>query len=137
MDPLRRLKFLPWLTLTQVALLTTLSGTVLEVLLLLSRDIPGMRTALRLLFAQPMGTVSNFALAIGLGALAVVILEVLYQQVVMTAGVLWALLLCLLISFWIKSLLPLPTIVVTLDNLRLVGLMMGVFWKGRPYWQRY
>ncbi len=137
MDPLRRLKFLPWLTLVQVSLLTTLAGTVLEVLLLLSQAIPGMRTALRLLFAKPLGTFTSLALVVGLGALAVVILEVLYRQVIVTAGVLWALLLCLLISFALKSILPLPPIVVTIDELRLVGLMLGIFWKGRPYWQRY
>ena len=135
-DPLRRLKFLPWLPLLQLAALTTAIIIAIEFLLLLVyANVPAFRQSLELLFAPPLGILVNFATAIGVGALVVVLLERLYRQVIINTATLWALVLCLALGLGIKTLLPVPPFLISLGQMQLVGAIVGVFWKGRPYWR--
>jgi hypothetical protein len=137
MNPLQRLKQLPWLPLLQVSAIAVLCVTVVEVALLsLLPEVP----ALAALFARAMSSV--FAIVIiggityGLGALGLLFLERLQPTVRPHAGTLWALIACLLLMVWLKTLLPLP-ILFGLDRLALVGVMLGVFTTGRRYWRRF
>lgn len=135
-DPLRRLKFLPWQFLFQVSALVTLTVVILEFLLGLGyTQSPIIRRILSVLFAPSLELLLKFAVAVGLGASAVYLLERLHQQVIINTASLWALVPCLLLGFFVKSLLPLPSILTSLDEIMLIGVIVGVFWKGRPYWR--
>jgi hypothetical protein len=74
------------------------------------------------------------AAAVGVGALAVYLLKRFYPQVLINTASLWALIPCLLLFLFIKSLLPIPGLV-NLTYPQLLGIIVGVFWKGRPYWR--
>ena len=91
--------------------------------------------ALALLFTPPLNIVVGLAAAVGLGALAVVFLEILYPQMLISTGVLWALLLCLFLMLVVRSLLPLPTLLLDPSYSMLIGAMLGIFLKGKPYWR--
>jgi hypothetical protein len=73
---------------------------------------------------------------IGIGALAVILVETLCPRLAIHSSTLWALVLCLLLGLWIKLLLYLPGLfVVSFSQSLLVGLVLGVFGKGRRYWR--
>ena len=135
-DPLRRLKFLPWRSLLQVSALTALIVVVLEFLLVLGYSQSSViRRALSILFSPSLGLLITFAAAVGVGAMAVYLLERFEKQVIISTASLWALVPCLALIFLLKSLLPLQSILVRLDETQLIGIIIGVFWKGRPYWR--
>ncbi|HEY9742803.1 MAG TPA: peptide chain release factor 1 [Coleofasciculaceae cyanobacterium] len=135
-DPLRRLKYLPWRSLLQVSGIALIIVIVLEFLLALGyTNSSVIRSMLSVLFAPPLGILLILAAAVGVGVLAVYLLERLYQQVRINTASLWALVLCLALVLFVKSLLPLPALLVNLSYIQLMGIVVGVFWKGRPYWQ--
>lgn len=135
-NPLQRLKQLPWVPLLLVALLTVFWASVLELILFFSSaNLDLVRNALALLFEPPLNIILFFAIAMGVGALAVMFLEIIYPQVIINSGVLWALLFCLLGAMLIRSLLPIETELLQLNSLMLIGAMLGVFFKGKPYWR--
>jgi hypothetical protein len=82
-----------------------------------------------------LGLLITFGTAIGVGVIAVYILERFYKQVIINSAILWALVLCLALLFLLKSLIPLTPILIRLDQTQLIGIILGVFWKGRPYWR--
>lgn len=130
-DPLRRWKYQPWRSLLQVSGLTILIVIFLELLLSLA-DRYGM---LLKLYRPPLGTIISFTTAVGVGAFAVYLLDRFYHQVFLTTASLWALVPCLALVIFLKSLLPVPPLIVHLSYLDLIGVIVGVFWKGRPYWR--
>lgn len=131
-DPLRRLKFLPWRSLFQVAALTILIAAVLDFLLRLGYTESAL---IRSSLSSPFALFIGAAAGVGVGTLAVYILERWYSQVVINAGILWALILCLALGLVVKLLLRLPGILIGLDEIQLITIVVGVFWKGRPYWR--
>ena len=134
-DPLRRLKYLPWRSLLQVSGLTILLVIVLELFLsIASTQSYPLRNALATLYSPPMGMILSFATAVGVGALAVYLLERFHQRVFINTASLWALVPCLALVLYLKSLLPVPPLLVRLDYFRLIGVIAGIFWKGRPHW---
>ena len=136
-NPLHRLKFLPWRSLFLLSSLVTLIVTVLDFLLALGYTYSSaINRALFLLYAPPAGILVYFAVSVGIGALAVYVLERLFQQVVVNTTILWALVLCLALCLVVKSLLPvIPNVLVSMNEMQLIGIIVGVFWKGRPYWR--
>lgn len=135
-DPLRGLKFLPWRSLLQVSLLVAVIAIVCDFLLALGylqSDV--VQRLLMLVYAPPFGILIQFAIAVGVGALGVYLLERYFRLVSINIPTLWALALCLAVVLLIKTLLPLPAIVFNLNEIGLVGIILGVFWKGRPYWR--
>ena len=135
-NPLRRLKFLPWRSLLQVSALTTIILVVLEFLLTLGyTQSPAINRTLSFLYTGSLGLLMTFFTAIGVGAMAVYLLERFYQKIIINTANLWALVLCLAVFLLLKPLLPLMPILISLDQLQLVGIILGIFWKGRPYWQ--
>lgn len=135
-NPLHRLKFLPWLPLFKISSLMTIIVIVLDFLIVLgySRSL-AIKRSLSLLYAPPLGILVSFAVVVGVGALAVYLLERLCPQVIINTATLWALVLCLALCMVVKALLPLPSVLVDLDETQLIAIIIGVFWKGRPYWR--
>ncbi|MGB3514768.1 MAG: peptide chain release factor 1 [Microcoleaceae cyanobacterium] len=134
----QRLKQLPWQELLLVSLIATLTVVVVEVLLVLSYTyFSVIREPLNMLFLSPIfGIVIPIAVAVGMGASAVYLLEWWQKQWLLNNSSLWALVLCLFIGLLLKSLLPLPALLVSASQPSLIGLAIGSFWKGRPYWRR-
>jgi len=137
-DPLWRVKTLPWIPLIQNALLTVLLATVLDVALLfwvagLSNVWPqGTSAALQ---GGLVGLLLQFMVAGGIGVLAVILMERVFRQVRLDAATLWALVGCLVLVLFVKSLLPIPAFLVGLSYLQFVGLMLGLFSQGRSHWR--
>lgn len=128
---LRRLKFLPWRSLIQVSLLTIVITLVLDFLIALGYFQSALiQSALN----SPLAVIFAAAAGAGMGALAVYLLE-LQRQVMINTSTLWALIFCLVLGLVLKALLRLPAILVGLDDIQLIMIVVGVFWKGRPYWR--
>ena len=135
-DPFWRLKLLPWRSLLQVAVLTNLLVIAVELFLTLGYvQFAVVRQAIFLLYRPPLGILIIVALAIGMGAIAVYILERWYQEVIINTSILWALVLCLAVLLLVKSLLLGSSFLGSFDEIQLMAIIVGIFWKGRPYWR--
>lgn len=137
-NPLWRFKSLPWIPLLQNALLTVLLATVLDIALFF---------ILGALFrAWPEGTsivlqggvvelLLLFAVAGGIGALAVILMERVFRSIMLDGAVLWALVGCLVLVLYLKRFLPIPTLLVGISYVQFVGLLLGLFSQGRRHWR--
>ncbi|NEP81044.1 MAG: peptide chain release factor 1 [Okeania sp. SIO3C4] len=134
----QRLKSLPWQELLLVSFIATLTVVATEVLLILSFTyFVVILKPLSMLFSSPIFAVLiPIGAAVGMGALAVYLLEFWQKQWLLNNSSLWALVLCLFIGLLLKSLFPLPPVLVSASRASLISLAIGVFWKGRPYWRR-
>ena len=131
-NPLGRLKNLPWQELLQIAALTNAIVIVVELFLGWGfAQSPIVRNILKLLYSSSLGVLIPVATAVGMGALAVYIFEQRQQQFLLNSSSLWA----LVVGLALKSLLPVPAFLVDLSETTLIGIVLGVFWKGRPYWR--
>lgn len=137
-NPLWRIKTLPWIPLFQNALLTVLIAMVLDVVLILglvalSTVWPeGARVVLQ---GGIVGLLLQFMAAGGIGALAVILMERIFRYVRLDAATLWALVGCLVITLFVKNLLPIPALLVGISYYQFVGLMLGLFSRGRSHWR--
>ena len=135
-DPLRRLKILPWISLLQISLIAVLIAIAFDVLLQTATSVPVILNLLTRLLNSPIKVLIELAVPVGIGALAVAILERWFRQVIITNSTLWALVPCVALWLLLKSFVPLPTALVPeIDVVSLIGVVVGVFWKGRPYWR--
>ncbi|HEY9664057.1 MAG TPA: peptide chain release factor 1 [Allocoleopsis sp.] len=138
-NPLQRLRYLPWLQLSMAALLTALVIAIVEYsLFMVAGQIPAIGNVLLFLFSSPFVAILQFLLAIGVGAVAVISLDKLYPGMVINTAVLWALVPCVLLAIGLKSLLLEGSMgggLVSLNEISLFGMIVGIFWKGRPYWR--
>ena len=133
---LRRLKLLPWREMLQIAALVNCIVVGLELFLVwgwIQSEVFGK--IFTLLFGSPLGILIPFAIAVGMGALAVYFLEYWQQQFLLNRTTLWVLVLCVLLGLVLKSFLPIPPLLASLSEEALIGVLVGVFWKGRPYWR--
>ena len=134
---LRRLKLLPWREMLQISALVNSIVIGLELFLgwgfTQSR---GIRNILTLFYGSPLGILIPFATAVGMGALAVYLLEYWQQKSLLNRNNLWVLALCVLLGLVLKSFLPVLPFLASLSEAALIGVTVGVFWKGRPYWRR-
>lgn len=135
-NPLARLKLLPWRSLFLVAVLTAIVVTLLELVIGFSAQIPAIKPILAMLFLGPLGLFTALAIALGVGVLAVYILERMERTVINTSS-LWALVLCLAIVFLLRGLLPIPVGLFQLSYVSFVSMTVGLFWKSRPYWRGF
>lgn len=132
---LDRLKRLPWGLLLLVAVLAVAIATVLDLLLLWALQSATIASALSLVLEGLLGLLMPFLVSLGLGVLGVYFLEHWRTPVIINQSILWALVPCLLLVLFVKSLLVPPAFLLELSRTALVGIVVGVFWKGRPYWR--
>jgi hypothetical protein len=131
----QRFQRIPWRELFTVAIASNLALIAWELLLGLSLMYsPPIRAFLEILLGSPLGVLLPVGSAIAIGALAVYIMEKWSQQYLLNRGNLWALVLCLLLILIVKQFIPVPLALVDLSQITLMGIIIGVFWKGRPYW---
>ena len=133
---LRRLKLLPWREMLQIAALVNSIVMGLELFLAwgFTQSRP-IRNGVTLLYDSSLGILIPFAAAVGMGALAVYFLEYWQQQFLLNRTSLWVLVLCVFLGLVLKSFLPIPPLLASLSEEALIGVTVGVFWKGRPYWR--
>lgn len=135
-DPLRTLKYLPWRSLLQVAGITIAIVTAVEFMLSLGVRQPSIISrTLKILFQPPLGLLVTFFIGVGVGALAVYLLERFYTQVTIHTNTLWASIACLILVLWVRLMLPIPSILLSLNEIQAVAMIVGIFWKGKPYWR--
>ncbi|MBD2089548.1 peptide chain release factor 1 [Microcoleus sp. FACHB-1515] len=127
-NPLRRLQQFPWLALSQAAAV----ATVVDTLLAIGLGVPVIRQVAIVLLQPTLAAFTLIGFAFVMGAIAVYLIEHLHRQIFLNVGVLWALVLCVMLTLLLKSLF-LPTLLS--GELALVGIVLGVFWKGRRYWR--
>lgn len=144
---LRQLKYIPWRSLFIVAGITFAITTAIELLLwlLFNQLAQGTQSDITrtLVFARYLFFLIflvGSASGVGIGALAVFLLETIDKRVFITANVLWALILCLMIGLAIRVYIPIPNInipviLVGANTISLTGIVLGVFWKGKRYWR--
>ncbi|MFP5269544.1 peptide chain release factor 1 [Coleofasciculus sp.] len=131
-----RLRSLPWRSLLEVSGITVAIAIVLEIIIGLGfTQSPAIREMLQFLYTPPLGMIISLMAAVGFGVLAVYVLERFYPHVLINSSSLWALIPCLALVLGLKSLLPLPPFLVSLSYANVVAVLVGVFWKGRPYWR--
>ncbi len=129
------LKHQPWLALIQIAALTVFlagAGDLVFAFLLSEWDLLQALILPWLKFVPPL---TQFFVGVGVGALAVYLMERLRSDVRLTAASLWALCLCLILCLWLKALTPLPSFLVGLDYAQIVGLLVGSSYRGQRYWR--
>lgn len=136
-DPLRRLKFLPWVALLQVALVTVAIATAFDVVISqIFVAIPVALGVLTKVLSSPLSLLIELAIAVGIGALGVAILERWFQRIPITNASLWALVPCLALWLLLLSFLPISlALMPQISIFQIVGTALGVFWKGRSYWR--
>ncbi|AFZ42767.1 hypothetical protein PCC7418_0538 [Halothece sp. PCC 7418] len=135
-DPLRGFKSQPWKPLFLVALITIAIASAIDYLLIfLISNLPALQQSISIVLSPPLGILLPLAAAAGVGVLGVIVCDYFQSQIFLNAGSLWALVLCLLIILGLTNLLPLPSFLVSLSYPTFLGMMVGVFWKGRYYWR--
>ena len=130
-------KFLPWRSLIGMTLLTFAIVSVIDFGLSWGFEssslLQGILTGV---FTFPGSLLAMVGVGMGIGALAVLLLETLRPRLPVQVSTLWAFILCLLVGLWVKTLLHLPgLLVIGFSQSLLVGLVLGVFWKGRRHWR--
>jgi hypothetical protein len=141
-NPLRQLKYLPWTSLFMIAGLTLAIVTALELLLELTysqldegTQITILKILAATLYSPLLSLFTVGAIGLGIGALAVFLLETIEKQVLINGGVLWSLILCLIIGLIIRSYIPVTALLTDVSEIQLMGIVLGVFWQGKRYWR--
>lgn len=135
-DPFGAFKRQPWLPLFQVAGVTIAIAIVVEFLLIgMAQNFAAVEQILNLLFSGIFAVILPILAAAGLGVLGVYLCQTWRRpQVYLNVGSLWALILCLVVCLWVKSLLV-PDFLVPFNYNSLIGILLGVFWQGRVHWR--
>jgi len=132
-----RFKSQPWRNLGLASALTVTLAALAEILLVLCNNSSKIcHDSILFMFQPPLGQVFVIAAAVGVGALGVYLCEN-WERVAgvsLNTASLWALVLCLMLAIGIKSFL-LNSLILGFSQVSLIGIMVGVFWKGRPYWR--
>jgi hypothetical protein len=130
-------KQLPWGSLFLAAILAVtivkaIDYVAIQSILLLKTD-----AALYRLLATPAGGLVLFGCGgLAIGGLGVLCLERVGRLRIIQNNILWALVLCLLISLWLLSKLPVDGLgLVAFSQIHMLGVLLGVFWQGRAYWR--
>jgi hypothetical protein len=133
---IQRLKNLPWSSLLQSVALTYLIVAIAEVFSLWGiTHSPAFKQIMLLLLTPPLGMLIIFGVGVGVGALSIYLIEVQPSKVFLNVACLWALFLCLLIVLFLyKSIFP-PVILLSTSQITTMGILIGLFWKGKPYWR--
>ncbi len=135
-NPFRALKYLPWSTLLLSAGLTVLIATAIDILLWYA--IAAAPQIGNVLLESPILQLLLFVGAFfGVGALSIVVTSRFFNQVLLRANTIWALVGCVLLLLWVKSISPgIPALFLRgLDSISLVAVVVGAFTYGKRYWR--
>jgi hypothetical protein len=134
------LKQLPWRSLFLAALLAVIIVKALDYIAVKGLStLNSDSTILNLLVTRPGELLLFGCGGLAIGALGVLCLERFGNVRLINANVLWALILCLLITLWLLSQLDVAGIgfAQQFSETHLIGIIVGAFWKGQNYWRRF
>jgi len=119
-----------------IAALAVVIVFVGEVVLLQSAQrIALVRDILTLLLAPPLGLLVIIGMGVCAGMLGVWLLENIRKDILINSGVLWALVGCLVLQFFVRQTLTFLPALIQLNQSTLVGIVLGVFVQGKRYWR--
>ncbi len=135
-NPFRSLKYLPWSVLFQSAAVTVAIAAVLDFLLLqgviaIAPNAPFIPRPV-LFYLQIL---APLAAAYGAGALSIFVTARFFREILLTAETIWALIGCVILLCWIKTLLPVPGLLLYLDTFNIVLIVLGAFFSSKRYWR--
>lgn len=135
-NPFGSLKYLPWRILFQSAAVSVAIATVLDYglswgLVTWVQTQPGSVVQL----VQGSLFFVTLAAAYGIGALALLITERFFREVVLTAETLWTLIGCVVLLYGLRTWLPVPGLLMQLDLYNMVLIALGAFFTGKRYWR--
>ncbi|MEM9149787.1 MAG: hypothetical protein AAFU53_17005 [Cyanobacteria bacterium J06632_3] len=135
-NPFRSLKYLPWSILFQSAAVTIAIATVLDYGLSWgvtqwaeTQPESALPAILSGLF------VVTLLASYGIGALALLITERFFREVVLSAETLWALIGCVIALYWLRTLIPVPGLLMQMDLYNITLISLGCFFTGKRYWR--
>jgi hypothetical protein len=137
------IKQLPWRSLFLAAVLAVIIAKALDFVAAKGLSTLNLYSAILNLLATPTGGLLIFGCGgLAIGALGVLCLERLGKVRFINANILWALILCLLIMLWLLSRLLSQFNLAGIgfaqfSEAHLMGIVIGVFWKGQNYWRRF
>lgn len=133
---IRRFKKLPWLSLLQSVALTFLIIVIAEVSALWGiTQSQAFKQIMILLLTPPLGMLILFGVGLGVGALSIYLIEIQSSKVFLNIPCLWALFICLLVVLFLYKSVFTPVILLSTSQITIMGILIGLFWKGRPYWR--
>ncbi len=114
--------------------MTLLLAAALDILLFLGvANLQFVEQSLRLLLS--LGLLVAVVVGVGIGALGAYLCARWQTQVYLNQASLWALVLCLAACLLVKTVLPLPQILVSASLPAILGMAIGVFWQARSRWR--
>ncbi len=136
-NPFRSLKYLPWRILLQSAAVTIAIATILDYLILQSVILIAANSTISfprslLVYLQFL---APFAASYGIGALGLFITARFFREVLLSANTIWALIGCLILMYWISTLLPVPHLLMFAETFNIVMIALGAFFSGKRYWR--
>jgi hypothetical protein len=127
------LKYRPWRSLVFAALLSSLVVKMTDLILgqILNHFI-GAELWMKFLLTKPGFTLLSVCSGLAIGSLGVVFLEQFENDRMFYSSTLWILVGCILISLWLILRLDIGGLsLVKIHYISTVGIIVGVFWKGR------
>lgn len=130
-------KQLPWRSLFLAAALAVIIVQAFDYAAATAFAILSPEAGIQKLLVTPTGGLLLFGGGgLAMGCLGVLCLERVGEVRTIYPNVLWALVLCLLISLWLLSQLPINGLgLVAPSQAHMIGIILGVFWQGRVYWR--
>ncbi len=129
------LKQLPWRSLFLAAILAVVVVKALDFILSFLLRSSGSVSLFELLVTPTGAIFLFFGGGLAVGGLGVLFLEQLKMVVRIYPAILWALVPCLGLSMWLATFLPLGGLGLSdVTQIHLMGMVVGVFGRGRPYW---
>ena len=129
------LKYLPWRSLILSAILSVIviKATDLWVGRILGQ-LGNTALLMKFLLTPTGSTLLFFCIGLAIGSLGVLFLEKVEAHRAINSSSLWALVLCILISLWLVVQLKIGGLSLgTVSYTHTIGIVVGVFWKGRYY----
>lgn len=129
------LKYLPWRSLTLAALLSVIvvKATDLWIERILGQ-LDNTSLLMKFLLTRTGFTLLFFGVGLAIGSLGVLFLEKFEVRRAIDSSSLWALVLCILISLWLVVQLNIGGLSLgEVHYTQTIGIVVGVFWKGRYY----
>jgi hypothetical protein len=129
------LKYLPWRSLILAALFSVIvvKATDLWIGRILGQ-LNNTSLLMKFLLTRTGFTLLFFCAGLAIGSLGVLFLEKFGEHRAIDSASLWALVLCLLIGLWLILQLNIEGLsLVEVHYTHTIGIVVGVFWKGRYY----
>ncbi len=131
------LKYLPWrsLFLSSLVGIAIVKAADLIVDKIVNR-LDSTSVLIRFLLTPSGFTLICACAGLAAGSLGVIFLERFERSSPIYSSTLWALVLCTLISLWLVQHLGIAGLsLIGIDYVHVIGIIVGVFWRGKRYWR--